>query len=95
METTATIPSSSETQTIVNITLIPGSTNVGGTIRTPDGRVHKVNIDVSPEWAGVSAANKTIIKTFIKRLGVLILDKFNEDIGVDVGDADVTGEIWD
>lgn len=95
METTTTIPSSSETQLVVNIILYPGSTNVGGTVGTPDGRVHKVTIDVSPEWAGVSAANKTTIKAFIKRLGVLILDKFNEDIGVDVEDVDVTGEIWD
>lgn len=95
MQTTVTVPEVNENQVLEKIELIPGELNVNGIIRTPDGKIHRVWIDISAEWAAAQQANKDIIKAFIKKLGALILDKFNESIGVDVTDNDIVGEVWD
>lgn len=95
MEATVTVPQISDTQTVEVIELVPGQLNVRGVIKDSDGKIHGVTIDISTEWAAASTENKTVIKAFIKKLGALILDKYNESIGVNVTEQDITGEVWD
>lgn len=95
METTVTIPSTDRTQTVTAILLKPGSTTVYVTVADSDGTIERMEIDISAEWAAASTENKTIIKAFIKILAALGLDAFNQNNGIDVTSANVTGEVWD
>ncbi len=95
METIVIVPQINDTQSVESIVLVPGQLIVGGKIRSSDGKLYRVEVDITAEWAAAQQANKDIIKAFIKKLGALLLDKFNESIGVDVTDQDVVGDVWD
>jgi hypothetical protein len=96
MKTIISVPQVDVEQTIMTIVIIPGSSKIKGTIRGPNSsRVAEVEVDVASEWAGASAANKSVIKAFIKKLGAMLLEKYNESIGATVTSGDVEGEVWD
>lgn len=88
MEATKTIPeevipSSITEMNIISINIEPATKSARVEVYE-NGNVNIYSTDLTDEWIGVSETNKTIIRTFLKRVVQLCLTVSNTDI---TGDA--------
>jgi hypothetical protein len=94
MQTTVNIPAVQSTQIIKQFRFIPGELTCV-VLFEEGGEQKSIMTDFSNLVAAATATQKTTLKEFFKRIGASALDDYNADVGVDVAEGDMTGEIFD
>ena len=78
------VPEKSVLGGVTEIIIQPKNKTAVVEIETEDGNIITFNGNLTDEWATVSESNKTIIRTFLKRIVAVCMDTPDENI---TGDA--------
>lgn len=95
METTVNIPAVQKTQKINQFRFVPGSHIAAVGVRNDDDGSRFIEVDFQELINAATPTQIGVLKQFFKRIAALALDNLNKDVGVDVTEDDVDGDLFE